>query len=305
MGCSVDEAKQAVEGAPAQVAVEVDGAVGRIVLARPERGNAVTVQSCMELVEALDRLDADDDVAVVLVHAQGRNFCVGADLEEGFQHAGREWSPRFAAFVERFGLVDGVPRDPGGVVTLRMAALRKPLIVAVQGAAVGAGASMLLPCDIRVIADDARVGFVFAKRGIAVESVASWLLPRVVGVTRALDWVLTGRLVAAAELDSAGLATQVVPADEVLAQAEQIAREVAANTSRVAAGVARQLLWRMLGEQSPWEAHRVESQIVWDAASGADVAEGVASFLEKRAPQFPLRVPADYPDYVPAWPELP
>ncbi|CAM3416726.1 enoyl-CoA hydratase-related protein [Nocardioides dubius] len=296
----MDDAKRV--GEVAQVAVEVAGAIGRIVLTRPERGNAVTVQSCVELVDALDRLDGDDEVAVILLQAQGRNFCVGADLEEGFQSEGRAWSPQFTAFVERFGLVDGVPRDPGGVVTLRIAALRKPLVVAVQGAAVGAGASMLLPCDIRVIADDARIGFVFAKRGIASESLASWLLPRVVGPTRALDWVLTGRLVPAAEVEAAGLATHVVPREDVLARAEAIAVQIAEGTSRVAAGVARQLIWGMLGEQSPWEAHRIESQVVWQAASGADVAEGVASFLEKRAPQFPLRVPSDYPDYVPPWP---
>ncbi|WP_204164685.1 enoyl-CoA hydratase-related protein [Nocardioides daejeonensis] len=286
------------------VMTSLDGTVGVVELARPDRGNAVNVRLCAELHDALDRMDADDEVAVVLLAGQGRNFCVGADLQEGFQGAGKPRSAAFEAFVARFGTAGGVPRDPGGVVALRLAAMRKPVVVAVHGAAVGVGASWLLPCDVRIIAESARVGFVFAKRGIAAESTASWLLPRVVGITRAAEWVLTGRLVPAQTLLAAGLATEVVADAEVREAALRVAREIAASTSRVAAGVARQLLWGMLSSASPVEAHEVESRVVWHAAGGADVAEGVASFLEKRLPEFPLRVPRDYPAYVPAWPAV-
>lgn len=284
------------------VEVHVDGPVAVVELARPDKGNAANVQMLVDLFGALDRVDADDEIGAVVLAGQGRNFCVGADLQAGFQRVDAEWPPVFQAFVDRFGTFDGVPRDPGGVVTMRMAAMRTPLVVAVHGAAVGVGASLLLPCDIRVVAESARVGFVFAKRGIASESVASWFLPRVVGITRATEWVLTGRLVAADALLSSGLATQVVADDEVRQVALEVAREIAANTSRVAAGVARQLLWGMLSESDPWRAHRHESKVVASAPSEGDVAEGVASFLEKRDPEFPLRVPRDYPAYVPGWP---
>ncbi len=298
MGVPVEQQSSRFE----HVEIVVDGAVGVIELARPDRGNAANLQLLVDLFDAFEVLDADDDIAVVVLAGQGKNFCVGADLQDGFQRADEEWPPVFQAFVDRFGTVDGIPRDAGGMVTMRMAAMRKPIVVAVHGAAVGVGASLLLPCDIRVVAESARVGFVFAKRGIAAESVASWFLPRVVGITRATEWVLTGRLVTAPALLSAGLATEVVPDAEVRAAALAVAHEIAVNTSRVAAGIARQLLWGMQSELSPWEAHRHESQVVWNAPSEGDVEEGVASFLEKRAPGFPLRVPRDYPAYVPPWP---
>lgn len=287
------------------VAYEVADRIASIALDRPDRGNAVNLQLCVELVDALERADADDDVAVVVLSGRGRNFCVGADLSEGFHHGGREPSQRFTDFVERFGSIEGVPRDPGGVVTLRMAAMLKPIVVAVSGAAVGAGASFTLPCDLRILGESSRVGFVFPRRGIASESAASWLLPRIVGMTRASEWVLTGRLLPAEETLQGGLATRVVPDTEVLEAAYDVAREIVANTSTVAVSMARQLLWSMLSAPSPWDAHRVESAGVYDLAGREDVAEGVRAFLEKRSPRFPLRVPRDYPDYAPRWPQQP
>lgn len=285
------------------VAYQVTDRVATITLDRPDRGNAVTVRLCADLYDALERADSDDDVAVVVLTGRGRNFCVGADLGEGFQHAGRERSPEFAAFVERFGDVEGVPRDPGGVVTLRMAAMLKPLVVAVGGAAVGAGASFTLPCDIRILGESSRVGFVFPRRGIATESAASWFLPRVVGMTRATEWVLTGQILSAQEALAGGLATRVVADDEVLATAYDVAHDIADNTSTVAVSMARQMLWSGWSVDSPWPVHLTESRGVYDLASGADVAEGVEAFLDKRAPRFPSRVPRDYPSYAPRWPQ--
>jgi enoyl-CoA hydratase/carnithine racemase len=276
--------------------------VATITLDRPAYGNAMTLQLCAELVDALDRADADDEVAAALLTGRGRNFCVGADLHEGFNHPGREQTPQQTAFAARFGEIGGAPRDAGGVVTLRLAAMLKPVIAAVNGAAVGGGASMLLPADIRVVSASTRIGFVFARRGMPAESASSWFLPRIVGVGRALEWVLTGRILNADEVVRAGLANAVVADDELLPTAYAIADEIVANTSTVAVAVSRQLLWSMLGQSSPWDAHLAESRAVSDLAGRADVAEGVLAFLEKRPPRFPLRVPADYPPYAPHWP---
>jgi len=282
-------------------ATSVDG-VAVLSLNRPEAGNALTLELCTDLVDALDEADRDDEVAVVIVRGEGRHFCVGADLDEGFHSAGREPAPRHAAFVDRFGTAGGVPRDAGGVVALRLAAMLKPTIAAVHGAAVGGGATMLLPFDIRIVADDARIGFLFGRRGMAVESVSSWFLPRVVGITRATEWVFTGRMVDAPEAERAGLATRVVAAADLDAEALASAREIVLNTSRVATAVSRQLLWSMLSESSPFAAHAVESRAVYDLPARDDVAEGIASFRERRPASFPLRVPRDYPAYAPRWP---
>lgn len=287
------------------VRYEVADRIATITLDRPAQGNAMTLQLCTELVDAVERAEADDEVAVVVLTGSGRNFCVGADLAEGFHAEGREPHPRHAAFLDRFGHIAGVPRDAGGVVTLRLAARLKPLVVAVNGAAVGGGASMVLPADIRVAGESTRLGFLFPHRGMVAESASSWFLPRLVGMARATEWVLTGRLLPAPELQASGLVARVVPDEEVLATALEIAREIADNTSAVAVALSRQLLWSMLGASSPWEAHALESQGVHALPAQDDVQEGVAAFLEKRSPSFPMRVPRDYPAYGPRWPEPP
>lgn len=279
----------------------VEGRIAHVVLDRPERGNAMTLELCTQLVDALDRADTDDEVGAVVLSGSGRHFCVGADLEQGFAHAGGP-DPRFERFVDQHGQIDGCPRDAGGVVTLRLAAMRTPVISAVEGAAVGGGASMLLPTDLRVLASSARVGFVFARRGMITESASSWFLPRLVGVARAMDWVLTGRLVESEELLQSGLAARVVQDGSAVEAATALAQDIVETTSPVAAAVSRQLLWAMLSAPGPWDAHRWESKGVYDLPSRPDVAEGVRSFLERREPAFPMRVPTDYPDYVPAWP---
>jgi len=287
------------------VAYNVEGRIATITLNRPDAGNAMTLQLCTELVDAMDAADADSNVRAVVLAGNGANFCVGADLSEGFHHAGREPSQRHIDFVDRFGTINGVPRDAGGVVTLRMAAMLKPVIAAVNGAAVGGGASMLLPADVRVVSESTRVGFVFARRGMVAESASSWFLPRIVGISQAAEWVLTGRLIKAPELVAGGLANKVHADGDLLSVAYDLAHEIADNNSAVAVSLSKKLLWSGLSTASPWDAHAIESEGVFGLPTQADVFEGVRSFLEKRKPDFPMQVPREYPTYGPRWPERP
>lgn len=289
-----------------QVSLTVEDRIALITLDRPDHGNAFTQVMRRQLVDALRTADADDDVRVVVITGAGRHFCVGADLagndpSRPFAYQGAGQSD--AASVPE--TISGVPRDGGGVVTLEIAAMRTPTIAAVNGAAVGVGATMTLPCDIRISAESSRFGFVFARRGIVPEAASSWFLPRVVGISRAMEWVATGRLVPAAEALEAGLLSRTVPQDEVLATAMTIAAEIRDNTSALSLAVARQMLWGSLSEESPWWAHETESLVMKDLKAGPDAAEGVASFLEKRAPAFHARVSESYPDDAPRWPPRP
>ncbi len=281
--------------APREITCEVDGGTATITLNRPERLNAFTGVMARELVAAFDRTDADDTVRVVVLTGAGRGFCAGADLAAG---AGTFAGPGEAPAGPAIG---GWPRDGGGIVSLRIAASRKPVIVAVNGPAVGVGATMTLPADIRIAADTARFGFVFARRGLVPEAASSWFLPRVVGISQAMEWVATGRVFDAAEALAGRLVSRVVPAAELLPAARAIAGEIAANTSAVSVTLSRRMLWSMLGASSPWDAHRIDSRAISLLGPGPDAAEGVQSFLDKRPPRFPARV-ADYLDVVPDWP---
>jgi enoyl-CoA hydratase/carnithine racemase len=286
-----------------EIRVDVAEGVATITLHRPDRLNAFTATMARELVAAFDATDADEDVRVVLMTGAGRGFCAGADLGRG----GRTFDAtdeRRAAERAGFGTIDGVPRDGGGVVSLRIAASRKPVIVAVNGPAVGVGATMILPADVRIAAESARFGFVFARRGLVPEAASSWFLPRVVGISQAMEWVATGRVFDAAEARAGGLVSRVVPDAELLPTARAIAAEIVENTSAVSVALARQMLWSMLGASTPWEAHRVDSRAIFRLGQGPDAAEGVTSFLEKRPPNFPGRV-GDHRDVVPAWPTRP
>ncbi|HEX8581578.1 MAG TPA: enoyl-CoA hydratase-related protein [Acidimicrobiales bacterium] len=288
---------------PTQLRYAVADGVATITLHRPERLNAFTPVMAAELAGAAAAADADDDVRVVLVTGAGRAFCAGADLGGGegtFRDRGGRPDP-----VPR-GTVDGVPRDWGGIASLPFARLRKPVIAAVNGPAVGIGATMTLPMDVRIAAASARFGFVFARRGIVPEAASSWFLPRVVGISQAMEWVATGRVFDAAEALRGRLVSRVVPDDELLPTALGLAREIADNTSGVAVGAARQLLWSMLGAPSPWDAHRAESRALVELGAGPDAAEGVASFLERRPARFPARL-GDGPEVagVPRWPAPP
>lgn len=288
-----------------EICYEVADRIATITLDRPARLNAFTATMRSELRDAYAAADADDDVRVVVVTGRGRGFCAGADLRRGAATFEADAPHRIAARAED-GTVDGVGRDGGGVVALAAAACRKPVIGAINGPAVGVGATMTLPMDIRIASETARFGFVFARRGLVPEAASSWFLPRVVGISQAMEWVATGRLFDAQEALAGRLVSRVVPPEELLPHAYGLAREIADNTSAVSVALSRQMLWSMLGQDSPWAAHRAESRAVDLLGRGADVREGVAAFLEKRPPLYPGTVSGDYPTELFArWPQRP
>ena len=276
----------------AEIRYEVAERIATITLHRPEKMNAFTHVMRDELIDAFGRADADDEVRAVIVTGAGRAFCAGADLSAGsstFDYAKRE------------GLTAQTHRDGGGMVTLRLFEMKKPVIAAVHGPAVGIGATMLLPMDVRLASTDARFGFVFARRGIVPEACSSWFLPRVVGIGQALEWTLSGRVFGAAEAQAGGLVSKVVAPDALLPVARALALEIAQNTAPVAVALARQMMWRMLGVDHPMEAHKVDSRGIFMLGQSADVAEGIAAFKEKRAPRFPMRASRDMPAFYPWW----
>jgi enoyl-CoA hydratase/carnithine racemase len=284
-----------------QIAYEVADGVATITLDRPDRLNAFTVRMQRELCAALDEVDADPDVRVVVVTGRGRGFCAGADLGGGgdsFDH-GSDLAAKSGVVTE----ADGRHRDEGGIVALRFFACTKPVIGAINGPAVGVGITMTLPFDVRLASTTAKVGFVFARRGIIPEACSSWFLPRVVGISQAMEWCATGRVFGAEEALAGGLVRSVHAPDELLPAAYALADEIASNTSAVSVAVTRALMWRMLGEPHPMAAHRTDSVLMDQIGRGNDVREGVVSFLEKRPPEFPDRVPADLPAGYPWWTE--
>ena len=278
------------------ISTEVADRVLTITLDRPDRLNAFTYEMHLELLSAFDQADADPDVRAVIVTGRGRGFCAGADLGGGGQTFDSTAAP--AATTG-----DGRHRDEGGLVSLRIFRCTKPVIAAINGPAVGVGATMTLPMDIRLASESAKFGFVFARRGLVPEAASSWFLPRVVGINRATEWCFTGRVFGPDEALDAGLVRSVHPDGELLDAARAIAAEIATNTSAVSVTLTRQMLWRMLGAPDPMDAHRIDSQAIDVLGRGADVREGVMSFLEKRPPAFPMQVPGDLPDFTPWWDE--
>ncbi|MDH4145862.1 MAG: enoyl-CoA hydratase-related protein, partial [Acidimicrobiia bacterium] len=237
------------------ITYEVQDRVLTITLNRPEKLNAFNTVMLAEMVDAIDRSDADDDVRAVIVTGAGRGFCAGADLERGADTFNYDNNPRDRA-------VDGVERDGGGLLTLRLFESRKPLIAAVNGAAVGVGVTMTLPMDIRLASESARFGFVFPRRGIVPEACSSWFLPRVVGISKALEWSFSGRVFPAAEALAGGLVAQVVPDDQLLTVARSVASEIAENTSAVSVAMTRHMMWKLLGADHPMEAHKLDSRAI-------------------------------------------
>lgn len=284
-----------------EITYEVADSVATITLSRPDRLNAFTTTMCREIVAAFDAADADDQVRVVLLTGAGRGFCAGADLSRGESTFDARNADRAA---ERAGweTVGGLPRDAGGVTSLRIAASRKPVIVAVNGPAVGVGATMILPADVRIAAESARFGFAFARRGIVPEAASSWFLPRLVGIAQAMEWAATGRVFDAREALDGRLVSRVYAPDELLPAAYALAREIAGNTSAVSVATIRRLMWSGLSAPSPWDAHAADSRLMAELGGGADAIEGVTSFLEKRPAAFPMRVSKDLPENIPDWP---
>jgi enoyl-CoA hydratase/carnithine racemase len=272
-----------------EIRYEVEDSVLTITLNRPDRLNAFTGTMASELLEAFDRADADDDVRAVIVTGEGRGFCAGADLARGgetFDWRGREPEGE-------------VPRDTGGIVSLRIFESTKPVIAAINGPAVGVGITMTLPMDVRLAAEGAKIGFVFARRGIVPEACSSWFLPRVVGISQAMEWAATGRVFSAEEAHAGGLLRSVHAPDALIPAARAIAGEIAEHTAPVSVALTRRLLWGMLGAAHPMEAHRADSRAMFSRGQSADAAEGVTSFLEKRPAVFPDRVSDGLPDVFP------
>jgi enoyl-CoA hydratase/carnithine racemase len=274
-----------------QITAENADGVLTVTLNRPDRLNAWTPTMGQELMAAFDAADADDDVRAIIVTGAGRGFCAGADLQGGGSTF--DWRERQSG--------DEIPRDGGGRFTLRVFDCTKPVIAAINGPAVGVGATMTLPMDIRLAADDARIGFVFARRGIVPEACSSWFLPRAVGISQAMEWVATGRVFSAQEALAGGLVRSLHPKDELLATARALALEIAENTAPVSVALARRMMWRMLGAEHPMLAHRADSRGMFSRGQSADAAEGVTSFLEKRPARFPDRVSEGLPDVMPGW----
>src|ERR1700744_3412709 len=275
-----------------QITAEAADGVLTLTLNRPDRLNAWTPTMGTELIAAFDAADADDDVRAIIVTGAGRGFCAGADLQGGGSTF--DWRERQEG--------EAVPRDGGGRFTLRVFDCTKPVIAAINGPAVGVGATMTLPMDIRLAADDARIGFVFARRGIVPEACSSWFLPRAVGISRAMEWVSTGRVFSAQEALEGGLVGSIYPPGELLDAAYALAREIAENSAPVSVALARRMLWRMLGAEHPMLAHRADSRGMLYLGRSADAAEGIAAFLEKRPAEYPDRVGDGLPDIMPGWP---
>lgn len=283
---------------------DVGEGIATITLARPDQLNAFTYPMISEVLDALDRVDVDDEVRAVIFTGAGRAFSAGTDLSGG--------AAVFTRDEERDALLnpDGsfnyggeAARDGGGLISLRIFRCLKPVIAAINGPAVGIGATIQLAMDIRLASETAKFGYVFSRRGVVPEAASTWFLPRIVGISQALEWCYSGRLVPAEEAHRAGLVKAVYAPDDLLPAARALAHGFVDGTAPVSIALIRQMLWRGLGHDHPMEAHRIDSRGILALGNGADVAEGVAAFIEKRAPQFAGKVSVDMPDFFPWWSE--
>lgn len=279
-----------------------------ITLNRPEKLNAFTREMMSEMIDAFDQADADDNVRAIIVTGAGRAFCAGADLTAGPRtfDATREDQPAGRAALKPDGEIDWSDesiRDGGGLLTLRIFDSLKPVIAAVNGAAVGVGATMQLAMDVRLASESARFGFVFARRGIVPEACSSWFLSRAVGISQALEWAFTGRVFSAQEALEGRLVKKLYKPEELIGAARALAREIADNAAPVSVALTRQMLWKMLGADHPMEGHKIDSRAIRARGASADAKEGVKSFLEKRTAKFPDQVSKDMPSFFPWWQE--
>jgi enoyl-CoA hydratase/carnithine racemase len=284
---------------------EVSEQILTITLNRPDKLNAFNATMMRELIEAFDAADSDDDIRAIIVTGAGRAFCAGADLSSGADTFDRDArrGPVKRLPDGRVDYSDPQARDGGGQVTLRIFKCLKPVIAAVNGPAVGIGATMQLAMDIRIASESARFGFVFSQRGIVPEAASSWFLPRIVGISQALEWCFTGRVFPAQEALAGGLVSRVVLPDELLTTARGLAREIASKTAPVSVALIRQMMWRLSATDDPMEAHKVDSRGIYSRGRSGDVKEGVMSFLEKRPANFKDKVSSDMPDFFPWWDE--
>ena len=265
-----------------------------IYLSREERMNAFTLTMQQEIVKVLDDAEENDDIKAIIFTGDGKAYCAGADLSSGGD-----------TFDNRKGRerTNDVVRDSGGLLTLRLFKCKKPLIAAVNGAAVGIGATMLLPMDTRICSDQARFGFVFAKRGIVPEAASSWFLPRLIGINKALELCYTGKVISAEDAKEIRLVSEILNQDKLIDRALEIAKEFTAESSQISIALTRQMMWRMLGADDPMEAHKIDSRAVFELGQSGEAIEGVNSFLEKRPPSFPGKVSKDMPSFFPWWDE--
>ncbi|MCP4753072.1 MAG: crotonase/enoyl-CoA hydratase family protein [Proteobacteria bacterium] len=277
-----------------QILYEVDDRVALITLNRPDRLNAWTVIMMQELISAFDMADKDDEVRVIVVTGAGRAYCAGADLDPAKLGKDRLVTPP-----------GEVPRDTAGQLTLKIFEVKKPVIAAINGPAVGVGMTMTLAMDIRYASETAKMGLVFNRRGMVPEGACTWFLPRIMGFSQAAEWIYTGRVFSAQEAKEGGIVSKVLPPEELLPTVKKLAKEIADNTSAVATSLSRQMLWRMMGADHPMEAHKIESQNLYYMSQSADYKEGIASFLEKRPAKFPMTPEKDMPDSYPWWTERP
>ena len=271
-----------------------DKKVLTIQFTRPEKMNTFSGQMLKDIMEVLDDAEKDDEVRAVIFTGSGKAFCAGADLSSGedtFDMSDRQKKDQ------------NVQRDTGGVLTLRLFDFKKPLIAAINGAAVGVGVTMTLPMDIRICSDRAKFGFVFAKRGIVPEACSSWFLPKIVGISNALQWCLSGKIFQPTEALEKGLITEITSEEDLLKRAKEIASDFVDSTSSLSVTLIRQMLWKMLGADHPMEAHKVDSRGVYFLGKTGEASEGVLSFLEKRDPNFPGKVSKDLPEFYPWWTE--
>ncbi len=292
-----------------QILYEVADNILTVTLNRPEKLNAFTGQMMAEMIDAFDKADADDDIRAIIVTGAGRGFCAGADLSAGaqtFDAAARTDRPERRPVMGADGKVDlshESIRDGGGLLTLRIFKCLKPVIAAVNGPAVGVGLTMQLPMDVRLASENARFGFVFARRGLVPEACSTWFLPRVVGISQALEWTFSGRVLSAQEALEGRLVKRIYKPEELIPAARALARDIADNTSQVSVALTRQMLWQMLAADHPMEAHKIDSRAIHFRGQSDDAKEGVMSFLEKRAARFPNKVSTDMPPFFPWWQE--
>jgi enoyl-CoA hydratase/carnithine racemase len=272
-----------------QILYDVDANILTLTLNRPDKLNAFTGTMMSEMIDALDHADADDNVKAIIITGAGRGFCAGADLASG----GNTFNADSAGA--------GLQPDGGGRLTLRLFDCKKPVISACNGPAVGIGATMQCAMDMRLASDNARYGFVFAKRGIVPEACSSWFLPRLVGISQALEWTYTGRIFGAEEAQRGGLVRSIHKPADLLPAARDLAQEFAEQTSSISIAMTRNMMWKMLGADHPMEAHKIDSRGIYYTGRSADANEGVKSFLETRPAEFPGKVSQDMPEFFPWW----